>query len=100
MNPGVVVTGELKIDHGTAGPLGDTINTAARLMNAAPSGQVWIGPETRRLVALHFDIEELGLHNFKGKAQVSNLAEARLGASGGANLDWSATQSGAGAPCG
>lgn len=40
----------------------------------------------------------LGGLNFKGKAQVSNLAEARLGASGGADIDWSATQAGAGAP--
>lgn len=40
----------------------------------------------------------LGGLNFKGKAQLSNLAEARLGASGGASLDWSATQAGAGAP--
>ena len=51
VNTGIVVTGELKFDHGTAGPLGDTINTAARLMNAAPSGELWVGPETRRLVA-------------------------------------------------
>lgn len=40
----------------------------------------------------------LGGLNFKGKAQVSNLAEARLGASGRADLDWSAAQSGADAP--
>jgi class 3 adenylate cyclase/tetratricopeptide (TPR) repeat protein len=77
VNTGIVVTGELKIDHGTAGPLGDTINTAARLMNAAPSGQLWIGPETRRLVALHFDIEELGAHDFKGKAQPLAVARVR-----------------------
>jgi len=40
----------------------------------------------------------LGGLNFKGKAQVSNLAEARLGASGGADLDWQAAQARAGAP--
>lgn len=40
----------------------------------------------------------LGGLNFKGKAQVTNLAEARLGASGRADLDWSATQAGAGSP--
>ncbi len=50
VNTGVVITGELQFDHGTAGPLGDTINTAARLMHAAPSGQIWVGPETRRLI--------------------------------------------------
>ena len=40
----------------------------------------------------------LGGLNFKGKAQISNLAEARLGAAGRADVDWSATQSGAAAP--
>ncbi|MDH5540363.1 MAG: AAA family ATPase, partial [Rhizobacter sp.] len=69
VNTGVVVTGELHFDHGTAGPLGDTINLAARLMNAAPSGQIWIGPQTRRLVGHLFELEDLGAQTFKGKAQ-------------------------------
>lgn len=77
VNTGVVVTGELKIDHGTAGPLGDTINVAARLMNAAPSGEVWVGPETRRLIARDFDLIDLGLHDFKGKAQALHVARVR-----------------------
>jgi translocation and assembly module TamB len=40
----------------------------------------------------------LGGLNFKGDARVSNLAEARLGATGGATMDWQATQARAGAP--
>jgi len=40
----------------------------------------------------------LGGLSFKGKAAVSNLAEARIGASGGADLDWQASQARAGAP--
>lgn len=40
----------------------------------------------------------LGGLDFKGKAQVSNLAEARLGASGGADVDWHAGQARVGAP--
>src|SRR5512140_3504816 len=51
VNTGVVVTGELQFDRGTAGPLGDTINVAARLMAAAPAGEIWVGHETRRLAA-------------------------------------------------
>jgi len=51
INTGLVVTGELQFGQGTAGPLGDTINLAARLMNAAPSGEIWVGPETRHLAA-------------------------------------------------
>ena len=69
VNTGLVVTGELKFDHGTVGPLGDTINLAARLMNAAPSGEVWVGRETRDLVGRVFELEDLGTREFKGKAQ-------------------------------
>ena len=69
VNTGVVITGELQFDHGIAGPLGDTINTAARLMNAAPSCEIWVGAETRRLIAAHFELDDLGAHELKGKAQ-------------------------------
>ena len=77
VNTGVVVTGEQQFDHGTAGPLGDTINTAARLMNAAPSGEIWVGPETRRLIERTFELEDLGAHDFKGKAQAIAVARVR-----------------------
>lgn len=90
INTGVVVTGELQFDHGTAGPLGDTINTAARLMNGAASGQIWIGPETRRLVAGSFDLENLGEQTFKGKAQplaVSRVIGISSQADASANAD-------------
>jgi len=77
VNTGVVVTGELHFDHGTAGPLGDTINLAARLMGAAPSGEIWVGPETRRLAAAGFDFDDLGLQSFKGKAVPVAVARLR-----------------------
>ncbi|MBI1814211.1 MAG: AAA family ATPase [Deltaproteobacteria bacterium] len=69
INTGLVLTGELQFGQGTAGPLGDTINLASRLMNAAPSGEIWVGPETRRLVARACELEELGAREFKGKAE-------------------------------
>lgn len=77
INTGLVVTGELRFDHGTAGPLGDTINLAARLMNEAPSGEIWIGPETRRLVAHAFALDDLGERTFKGKAEPVHVTRAR-----------------------
>lgn len=40
----------------------------------------------------------LGASTFKGKATISNLAEARIGAGGGARVDWSAIQAKSGAP--
>jgi class 3 adenylate cyclase len=69
INTGLVVTGELQFDRGTAGPIGDTINLAARLMDAAAPSEIWIGPETRRLVARAFDVDDLGTRSLKGKAE-------------------------------
>jgi len=40
----------------------------------------------------------LGGLNFDGRASVSNLAAARIGASGGARFDWSASQAGVSQP--
>ena len=76
VNTGVVVTGEQQFGSGTAGPLGDTINLAARLMGAAPSGEIWVGPQTRLLAELAFEFDDLGELSFKGKAQP--VAVARL----------------------
>ncbi len=76
VNTGVVVTGEQQFGSGTAGPLGDTINLAARLMGAAPSGEIWVGPQTRLLAKLAFEFDDLGEQSFKGKAQP--VAVARL----------------------
>jgi class 3 adenylate cyclase len=74
INTGVVVTGELQFDRGTAGPVGDTINTAARLMSLAGPGEVYIGPETLRAVATAFEVEDLGLKHLKGKDQLIPVA--------------------------
>lgn len=76
INTGVVVTGELRFGQGTAGPLGDTINLAARLMAAAPRGEIWVGAETRRLADAVFDFDDIGAQAFKGKA--APVAVARL----------------------
>ena len=76
VNTGVVVTGEQQFGSGTAGPLGDTINLAARLMSEAPSGEIWVGPQTRLLAELAFEFDDLGEQSFKGKAQP--VAVARL----------------------
>jgi predicted ATPase/class 3 adenylate cyclase len=77
INTGLVLTGELRFGRGTAGPVGDTINLASRLMNAAPSGEIWIGPETRHLVERFFTLEDLGPRTFKGKAEPVAVARVR-----------------------
>ena len=74
INTGVVVTGELKFDRGTAGPLGDTINLAARLMAQATDGQILLGPQTAKLIQDRFVIEAMGPRAFKGKAEAVPVA--------------------------
>jgi class 3 adenylate cyclase/tetratricopeptide (TPR) repeat protein len=69
VNTGVVLTSEAVLDGKQTGPLGDTINVAARLQSLAQTGQVLVGPETRRAIEATFDLEDLGLHDLKGKGE-------------------------------
>lgn len=62
-----VNTGELVVN--AEGILvGDMMNTAARLEQAAPTGEVLIGESTRRLVRNHVTVEEVAPLELKGKA--------------------------------
>jgi class 3 adenylate cyclase/tetratricopeptide (TPR) repeat protein len=65
---GPVISGE------TTGPLirefhvvGDAVNTAARLKDMAPAGQIWVGGETWRATRDVFDFESMGALEVKGK---------------------------------
>ncbi|MEO8457121.1 MAG: AAA family ATPase, partial [Chloroflexota bacterium] len=70
VNTGIVLTSETVLDgQQQTGPLGDTINVAARLQSLAKTGQVLVGPETRRAIESTFDLEDLGLHDLKGKGE-------------------------------
>lgn len=69
VNTGVVLTSESVLDGKQTGPLGDTINVAARLQSLAKTGQVLVGPETRRAIESTFDLEDLGPHDLKGKGE-------------------------------
>jgi predicted ATPase/class 3 adenylate cyclase len=74
VNTGVVLTSESVLDGKQTGPLGDTINVAARLQSLAKTGQVLVGPETRRAIEATFEIEDLGLHDLKGKGEAVAVA--------------------------
>ena len=74
VNTGVVLTSESVLDGKQTGPLGDTINVAARLQSLAQTGQVLVGPETRRAIEATFDLEDLGLHDLKGKGEAVAVA--------------------------
>jgi class 3 adenylate cyclase/tetratricopeptide (TPR) repeat protein len=76
VNTGIVLTSETVLDGKQTGPLGDTINVAARLQSLAETGQVLVGPDTRRAIESTFELEDLGLHDLKGKGEP--LAVARV----------------------
>ena len=53
VNSGTVVTGGLGSEgREQYSVMGDTVNLAARLAEAAPAGEILVGPATRRLTAL------------------------------------------------
>jgi class 3 adenylate cyclase/tetratricopeptide (TPR) repeat protein len=74
INTGLVVTGELEFERGS---MGDTINVASRLMNLAAPGEILVGPETRKLLARAFELEDLGPQPLKGKAEPVAVARVR-----------------------
>ena len=84
VNTGVVLTSESVLDGKQTGPLGDTINVAARLQSLAKTGQVLVGPETRRAIEATFELEDMGLHDLKGKGEP--VAVARVVAISGRNV--------------
>jgi predicted ATPase len=77
VNTGVVLTSETVLDGTQTGPLGDTINVAARLQSLAEPGQVLVGPEARRAIEATFELEDLGLHDLKGKGEPVSVALVR-----------------------
>jgi class 3 adenylate cyclase len=67
VNTGEVVAGD--VSHGLRLVTGDTVNTAARLEQAAPALEVLIGEPTYRLVHDAVEVEAMDPLELKGKAQ-------------------------------
>lgn len=104
--------GVLSLDARLAGAGGQGQGVVATLLGGAPSARL----DARRLANGQLVVERLDLAgrglkvtasggrnllggvSLQGQAQVSNLAEARLGAQGGATVDLNATQARAAAP--
>ncbi|MFC1717186.1 tetratricopeptide repeat protein [Candidatus Poribacteria bacterium] len=70
INTGVVILGDigtsLRLDYTV---MGDVVNTAARMEEAAKSGEILVAQETYRRSAHCFDFQELGPATVKGKSQ-------------------------------
>ena len=87
INTGVVVTSAGGFDTADTGPLGDTINLAARLEGLSARGEILLGPNTAALVQQVFRLEDHGSHDLKGKtglvpvARVAGFRKERSGPS-------------------
>src|SRR5262249_42739826 len=64
-----VNTGEVVVDAATNDLVGDPINVAARLQDAAQDGEVVIGESTRRLVGALITLAPLGPVTLRGRAE-------------------------------
>ncbi|HEV3226817.1 MAG TPA: adenylate/guanylate cyclase domain-containing protein [Acidimicrobiales bacterium] len=66
INTGIVIAGTVG-DGSQFGVMGDTINTASRLMNLAQRGEIFVSAETARRLRREFRLEDRGVHEVKGK---------------------------------
>ena len=69
INTGLVVTGEVDLEKGTHGVLGDTINLASRLTGLARPGEILVGSDTYRQAVGYFTFEEREPTKVKGKSE-------------------------------
>ena len=68
INTGVVVTSSGNLEIADTGPLGDTVNVAARLEDLSIPGEILLGPETTRFAERVFELADHGTHDLKGKS--------------------------------
>ena len=66
INTGVVIAGTVG-DGSQFGVMGDTINTASRLMNLASRDEIFVSAETARRLRREFVLEDRGVFEVKGK---------------------------------
>jgi class 3 adenylate cyclase len=73
INTGLVVTGEINLEKGTHGIIGDVINLASRIGGVAKTGEILVGLNTYRQAAGYFIFERLGPKRVKGKGEPVNV---------------------------
>jgi len=74
VNSGFVIAGAIggSVRKSFTG-VGDTVNISARIKEAAPAGEIYVGPETRRLMQQDFEFSPLGPMRFKGKSKLVQI---------------------------
>lgn len=76
INSGIVIAGGIGLEarrEYTA--MGDPVNVAARLAALAPTGAIFVGADTRRLVGSGFEFEARGSLTLEGRAQPVDVSE-------------------------
>ena len=73
INTGPVIAGAVG-DGSQFGVMGDTINTAARLMGIAKDAQTFVSASTARRLRRGFRLVDAGMHEVKGKAEPLSVA--------------------------
>src|SRR5690606_30731241 len=73
VNTGPVIAGAVG-DGSQFGVMGDTINTAARLMGLASDGETIVSSATARRLRRGFRLVNAGMHEVKGKAEPLSVA--------------------------
>jgi class 3 adenylate cyclase/tetratricopeptide (TPR) repeat protein len=66
IHTGLIVTGEMIVEKGVHGVVGDTLNLASRLADIAKPDEILISSQTRDLIAPYFETKPLGQVNLKG----------------------------------
>jgi class 3 adenylate cyclase/tetratricopeptide (TPR) repeat protein len=69
INTGLIVTGEIDVEKGTHGAVGDTLNIASRLADIARPGEILVGSQTLELIAPYFETKPLEAVSIKGKTK-------------------------------
>ena len=69
INTGLVVTGEINYQKGTHGLVGDTINTAARLMSISQPGEIIADHDSYVQTKGYFEFDTLNPVKVKGKVE-------------------------------
>ena len=69
INTGLVVTGEVDVNKGTHGVVGDTLNLASRLADVAKPDEILVSRETHGLISPYFETRPVGAVTIKGKAE-------------------------------
>ena len=53
--------------------LGDVVNFSARLMTAAPPGEIWLSTRTQATLGGNYLCDSRGAHTFKGKSEAESI---------------------------